>query len=216
MSRRIVHIFCVVVLISVVASCAGERKRTAIGAGAGAAAGAGVGAVIGHQSGHKGEGALIGAAAGALLGGGIGYYLDRQAQELQQIEELESVRREGDRLVATLSEQLLFDIDSSAVKPGALNSLYEVASVLNRYPESRIIVKGYTDSTGGEEHNQALSERRAQSVANVFISKGVDPARLSAIGFGEQFPIASNDTPEGRQQNRRVEMEIIPVQATGK
>ncbi|HNR11861.1 MAG TPA: OmpA family protein [Thermodesulfobacteriota bacterium] len=212
MARRIICILCVIVLVGAGTGCA-NRKKTAIGAGAGAAAGAGVGAIIGHQSGHKGGGALIGAATGALIGSGIGYYLDRQADELRQIQALEEVRQEGDRLVATMSGQLLFEVDSSILKASAVSPLTEIAGVLNRYPDSKIVVKGYTDSTGDESHNQTLSENRAKSVGNVLISKGVDPSRVSMLGFGEQFPVADNSTPEGRAQNRRVELEIIPTQS---
>jgi len=109
-----------------------------------------------------------------------------------------------------MSNSLLFDVNSAIIKPGALDGLTQVADVLNRYPETTIIVKGYTDSTGTEAYNQELSERRAKSVANLMIGKGVDVGRVTAIGFGKQFPIAGNDTEAGRQQNRRVELEIIP------
>ena len=205
----------VITLITLLTSCATEKKRTAVGAGVGAVAGAGLGAIIGHQTGHTGAGAAIGAATGALIGGGIGYYLDKQAAELKEIQAIENVRQERDRLIATMSNSLLFDVDSAIIKPGAFDGLTQVADVLNRYPETTIVVKGYTDSTGSEAHNQELSERRAKSVANFMIGKGVDAARVTSIGFGEQFPIASNDTEAGRQQNRRVEIEIIPRDTAG-
>ncbi len=170
----------------------------------------GIGAIIGHQTGHTGAGAAIGAATGALIGGGIGYYLDKQAAELKKIQGIQNVRQERDRLIATMSNSLLFDVNSAIIKPGAIDGLTKVADVLNRYPETTITVKGYTDSTGSEAYNQELSERRAKSVANFMIGKGVDAGRVTSIGFGEQFPIAGNDTEAGRQQNRRVELEIIP------
>jgi outer membrane protein OmpA-like peptidoglycan-associated protein len=210
--KRVASLVCILTLICVVASCAGKKKRTAIGAGTGAAAGAGIGAVIGHQSGNAGTGAVIGAATGALVGGGIGYYMDKQAEELERIEALEEVRREGDRIVATMGEKLLFEVDSAILKPTAIDGLTEVAGVLNRYPETKIMVRGYTDSTGSEAYNQELSERRAQSVGNFLISKGVDATRITMLGFGEQFPVASNDTTEGRQKNRRVELEITALE----
>ena len=214
--RKTVSIICVLALICVVSACAGKKKRTAIGAGTGAAAGAGIGAVIGHQSGNAGKGAVIGAATGALIGGGIGYYMDKQAEELERIEALEEVRREGDRIVATMGEKLLFEVNSAILKPTAIDGLTEVASVLNRYPETKIMVRGYTDTTGSEVYNQELSERRAKSVGNFLISKGVDATRVTMLGFGEQFPVASNDTAEGRQENRRVELEITAVEAQTK
>ena len=215
---RIKQLSGIIVFISLIAlltSCATEKKKTAIGAGVGAVAGAGIGAIIGHQSGHTAEGAAIGAATGALIGGGIGYYLDRQAAELKRIQAVQEVKQERDRLIATMPNSLLFDIDSASIKPAGIDGLTQVAGVLNNYPETTIIVKGYTDSTGSETYNQQLSERRANSVRNFLISKGVDANRITAIGFGEQFPVASNDTEAGRQQNRRVELEIIPKETAG-
>jgi outer membrane protein OmpA-like peptidoglycan-associated protein len=209
-SKKIYGVFVSVIIIILLTSCATEKKRTAIGAGAGAVVGAGLGAIIGHQTGHTGAGAAIGAATGAVIGGGIGYYLDKQAAELKKIQGIENVKQERDRLIATMSNSLLFDVNSAIIKPGAIDGLTQVADVLNRYPETTIIVKGYTDSTGTEAYNQELSERRAKSVANFMIGKGVDAGRVTAIGFGKQFPIAGNDTEAGRQQNRRVELEIIP------
>jgi len=206
----VVTMVCIVSLVS----CAENRKKTKIGAGIGAAAGAGIGYAIGKQSGHGGEGAAIGAAVGAAAGAGVGYYLDKQAEELRQIEALE-VQRERDRLIATLPSGLLFDFDSFSLRPEGVQSLREVAGVLTSYRETTIVVKGYTDSTGKETYNQELSERRANAVRNFLIGEGVDAARITAVGFGEQFPVASNDTEEGRQQNRRVEMEIIPTEAAG-
>lgn len=209
-SKRIYRDFVLVISIILLTSCATENKRTAVGAGAGAVVGAGIGAIIGHQTGHTGAGAAIGGATGALLGGGIGYYLDKQAAELKKIQGIENVKQERDRLIATMSNSLLFDVNSAIIKPGALDGLTQVADVLKRYPETTIVVKGYTDSTGSEAYNQELSERRAKSVANFMIGKSVEAGRVTSIGFGEQFPIAGNDTEAGRQQNRRVELEIIP------
>jgi outer membrane protein OmpA-like peptidoglycan-associated protein len=210
-SKRIYGIFVFVSIIVLLTSCAtDEHQKTAIGAGAGAVVGAGIGAIIGHQTGHTGAGAAIGAATGALIGGGIGYYLDKQAADLKKIQGIENVRQERDRLIATMSNSLLFDVNSAIIKPGAIAGLTQVADVLNRYPETTIIVKGYTDSTGTERYNQDLSERRADSVANFLVGKGVYEERVTSVGFGEQFPIAGNDTEAGRQQNRRVELEIIP------
>jgi len=204
----------IVVCIFSMVSCAGKRKKTKAGAGIGAVAGAGIGYAIGKQSGHGAEGAAIGAAVGAAAGAGVGYYLDKQEEKLREIEALE-VKREQDRLIATLPNLLLFDFDSFLIKPGAVESLTDVAGVLTEFGETKIIVKGYTDSMGKEAYNQDLSERRANAVRNFLIGEGVDAARITAIGFGEQFPVAGNDTEEGRQENRRVEMEIIPTEAVG-
>jgi len=212
--RSVCYWVVITVCIFSLVSCAGKRKKTKAGAGIGAVAGAGIGYAIGKQSGRGAEGAAIGAAVGAAAGSGVGYYLDKQEEELQEIEALE-VKRERDRLVATLPSALLFNFDSFALQQGGVESLTEVAGVLTRYEETKIIVKGYTDTIGQEAYNQDLSERRANAVRNFLVGEGVDASKITAIGFGEQFPIAGNDTEEGRQQNRRVEMEIIPTETVG-
>jgi len=189
-------------------------KRTATGAGVGAAAGAVTGAVIGHQTGSRTKGAVIGGVAGAAIGTAIGYQLDKQAKELEQIPNMEVARYE-DSLLVTMSDAILFDINSAALKPQAQSMLAQSADVMIRYPDSDLLVKGHTDSTGSEAYNQELSERRARSVQNFLIAKGVAAQRITAIGFGKTMPVASNDTVEGRSQNRRVEIEIRPRQATG-
>ena len=214
-SKRIYGIFVFVIIIVLLTSCATEHKRTAVGAGAGAVIGGGLGAIIGHQTGHASAGAAIGAATGALVGGGIGYYLDKQANDLRNVQEIQNVEQERDRLIATMSNSLLFDVNSAVIKPGGIDGLTKVADVLNRYLEETITVKGHTDSTGSEVFNQQLSERRAKSVADFLIGRGVDPGRVNWVGYGEQLPIAGNDTEAGRLQNRRVEIEIIPRDTAG-
>jgi outer membrane protein OmpA-like peptidoglycan-associated protein len=201
----------VMVVVALFASaCAGTPKWQQ-GAVVGGAAGAGTGAIIGHQSGHGGEGALIGGAAGALLGGLIGAQLDKQQQELSQVAEVE--RTSEDTLVVTLREKVLFDTNEYTLKPGAEDNLGRVADVLIKYPDFDIDVEGHTDSTGNENYNQWLSEKRAQAVADFFIRDGIDPMRIHTFGYGETRPVATNETPEGRQQNRRVELHITPKPA---
>jgi outer membrane protein OmpA-like peptidoglycan-associated protein len=185
------------------------KTKTAQGAAIGAATGAVAGAVIGHQSGHKGTGAVVGGVTGAVVGGAIGYKLDQQAKELEKIPNTE-VERKEDRLVVTMSDAVLFDVNSAALKPQAQTTLTQMADVMMNYPETDILVKGHTDSMGTEKYNQELSERRSKAVTNYLITKGIPTSRITAVGFGETMPIASNDTPEGRQQNRRVEIEIKP------
>jgi len=201
------------ILILALTGCAqtqqAARTKTGQGAAIGAAAGALAGAVIGHQSGNRRTGAVIGGLAGAAIGGGIGYKLDQQAKELQQIKDAE-VRREEDRLVVTMSEAILFDLNSTALKPGAKQQLEKMAEVMVRYPDNDILVTGHTDNTGSEKYNQDLSERRAKAVKNYLILKGISAGRITSMGFGETMPVASNATPEGRQKNRRVEIEIKP------
>jgi len=196
-----------------VPGCETLKKPATIGALTGAAIGAGAGAAIDHDK--RGRGALIGAATGAAVGGGIGYFIQRQRRDLEQIPGTEVAVEEQDgreQLVVTMESELLFDTDSFALKSGE-DTLDQIAATLNRYPESKVIVKGYTDSRGSEEHNLQLSERRAESVRNYLVAKQVDPARITSVGFGESLPVASNDTGDGRRQNRRVEIEIIPTES---
>ncbi|RJP19746.1 MAG: OmpA family protein [Candidatus Abyssobacteria bacterium SURF_5] len=189
------------------ASCA-DMQNWQKGAALGGAVGAGTGAVIGHQSDHAGEGALIGGAVGAVAGGLIGRQLDQQQAELSQIAEVQ--RTSEDELVVIMREQILFDVNEYSLKPGAEDNLTKISDVVVRYPDFNIIVEGHTDSTGTDQYNQTLSERRAEAVANALIARGVDPARIQTIGYGEMRPVATNETPEGRQQNRRVELHIKP------
>ncbi len=185
------------------------KTRTAKGVAIGAAAGTVAGAVIGHQSDHKGTGAVIGGLTGAAVGGAIGYKLDQQAKELEKIPNTE-VTKEEDRLVVTMSNAILFDVGSAALKIQSQETLAQMGDVMNQYPDSDILVKGHTDSKGSEKYNQELSERRAKTVKNYLIDRSVSGRRITAIGFGETMRVAPNNTPEGRQKNRRVEIEIKP------
>jgi outer membrane protein OmpA-like peptidoglycan-associated protein len=202
------------VLLVLLAGCATnpdgtkEYKRTAIGALAGGAVGAGAGALIGGK--RAGRGALIGGVTGALVGGVIGNYMDRQAAELKRRLPDAAVEREGDKLYVALPSGILFDVDKDQVRPEAKQPLATAADVLVKYPDTYVTVEGHTDSTGSHEYNQSLSERRAMRVRDVLVGTGVPPARLSVRGYGETDPIADNATAEGRQLNRRVQMEIRP------
>lgn len=186
-----------------------EWKRTAIGAGAGAAVGAGVGALIGGKR-HAGRGALIGGATGALVGGAIGNYMDRQAAEMKRRLPDAAIERQGDKLYVALPSGILFDTDKAVVRPNARASIATAADVLKKYPDTYITVEGHTDSTGAADYNQQLSERRAAAVRDLLVEGSVPAARLSVKGFGETDPIADNSTAEGRQANRRVQLEIRP------
>lgn len=202
-----------------VTSCAAPRNRTEQGALVGTGVGAATGAVLGQAIGRNTQSTLIGAAAGALVGGVaggmIGSYMDRQEQEMRQAlaaTEAANIQRTQDVLAVTFKSDVLFDFDSSTLKPGASSELDRVAQVLNRYPETRITVEGHTDAIGSLQYNQQLSERRALSVKEALVSRGVHPARISTMGYGETRPIASNDSEAGRQLNRRVTILITPVQ----
>jgi outer membrane protein OmpA-like peptidoglycan-associated protein len=191
------------------------EKGAAIGTGAGAATGAVLGQAIGRNTGSTLIGAAVGAAVGGVTGGMIGNYMDKQEQAMrQELANVESasIRREQDVLAVTFKSDILFGVDSAALKAGAYDELTRVARVLNQYPQTNITVAGYTDSTGSETHNQQLSERRAKNVMNALVGEGVNPARMTAVGYGESRPIADNATAEGRQMNRRVTILIVQQQ----
>jgi outer membrane protein OmpA-like peptidoglycan-associated protein len=190
-----------------------QSSRTTKGALIGATAGAAAG-ILAKQNdpSRRAKAALLGAAIGAAAGGLVGNYMDRQARELQSIRDAQ-VRMEQDKVFLTFDSGILFDVNSTSVKPGAMQNLAKVANVMNRYPQTNITVSGHTDNTGSEQYNQQLSEARARSVANYLQSQGVSPYRIRTVGYGESMPIASNNTAAGRQANRRVEIEIKANQA---
>jgi len=166
--------------------------RTQQGAALGSLAGAAAGVAIAGE-GDNLAGGLIGAAAGGLAGGLLGRYLDNQAREIDAIAGAD-VERRGDQLLVTFAGDTLFDSGSSSISPGAQQRLDQLAQTLQRYLESDVIVRGYTDSTGSEASNLRLSEDRANNVRNYLVSRGVSPSRITAHGFGEQFPVATNAT----------------------
>ncbi|MFH2045935.1 MAG: OmpA family protein [Pseudomonadota bacterium] len=225
-----------IILISIVtiafAGCATKTQTGAlVGTGVGAAVGAGLGQAIGRDTNATLLGAAIGAAAGGLAGGAIGNYMDKQEAAMRQAladSEAASIRREQevlsqaqadstrkvqDVLTVTFKSDLLFAVNSSTIFPGAYDELDRVARVLNQYPQTRIQIGGHTDSTGAPDYNQTLSQRRADSVKNALVSRGVSASRMSTIGYGENKSIASNGTEAGRQKNRRVEIRIVPMQS---
>ncbi|KIN78556.1 OmpA family protein [Sulfitobacter mediterraneus] len=180
----------------------------------GALIGAGAGALLGALSkgdGNRGDGALKGALIGGALGAGVGYALDKQEAELrQQMGNDVVITNTGDRLIVTLPQDILFAVDSTAVQPGLMGDLRTLANSLQSYPNSTVQVIGHTDSDGDAAYNQQLSEGRAYAVANVLYGNGVPTGRVQAFGRGESQPIASNLTPAGKAQNRRVEIVILP------
>ena len=193
----------------------GEQKvsNTAGGAMIGAGLGAAAGLLIGNNPTQRRNAALIGAGVGALAGGAIGNYMDTQEAELRaQLQGTGvSVTRVGDRIVLNMPSNITFATDQDQVIPPFYATLDSVAIVLNKFNKTLVDVDGHTDSTGSAAHNQALSERRAQSVANYLAGRGVDPRRMSAVGYGFTRPIATNDTEIGRAENRRVEIAISPL-----
>lgn len=178
-----------------------SRDKTLTGAGIGAAGGAVLGAVVGEGEADE---ILAGAAIGAGIGAGVGSYMDAQEEKLARIPGTTVERVGNDKLLVRFNSDVLFETDSALLSPGVHGTLGEVAVVLGDFPKTAAVVQGYTDSTGTEEHNHALSQRRADSVRAFLVDRGVDAHRLTAIGYGEDHPVASNDTPDGRQRNRRV------------
>lgn len=180
----------------------------------GTAGGAAAGAVIGQIIGKDTKGTLIGAGIGALAGLGWGAYRDRQEQELRErLKNTEvEVSQQGDNLNLNLPGGVTFATDSSSIVPSFYGPLNSIATVLIQYPETRVIVNGYTDNTGAADYNLTLSEKRAASVRNYLIQQGVSARRISSVGYGKEYPRASNETASGRAQNRRVEIEILPMQ----
>jgi len=202
----------------VAAGCAqnpytGENRNTATGATVGAGAGALLGNVI-AGSGNKTGGTLIGATVGATVGGMIGRQMDQQERQLRQ--EMAGtgvdVQRQGDTIRLQAPDSITFRTDSAEIQPQFRRVLSDVATSIQQYPNTAVRVEGHTDSTGSASYNQDLSVNRAQSVASYLAQSGVQPSRLQAIGYGESRPIATNSTPQGRAQNRRVEILILPQQ----
>lgn len=184
----------------------------------GAAIGAGVGAVAGLLTGgDKLQRALIGAAVGGLAGGAIGNYQDRQERKLR--EEMANsgvdVVRQGDNITLDIPGGVTFAVDSAEINANFRPILDRVAATLVEYDQTLIEVAGHTDSSGSESYNQSLSERRASSVAAYLSNRGVPMRRIVTVGAGELHPIATNETAAGREQNRRVEVTIVPVAQTG-
>jgi len=187
-----------VLTLLLLGACSEARK----GAGIGAVVGAATGAVAGDT-----KGAVIGAAVGATAGALIGDYMAKQKAELEKVPGAD-VRQEGDDIVVSFNSPILFDTDSSRLKPQSQSMLKDISRVLMDYPDTDIVIMGHTDSVGAESYNQKLSERRAKAVFNYLVFRGVAPSRLKSMGFGESMPLASNDSASGRTQNRRVEMQI--------
>ncbi|WP_030540138.1 OmpA family protein [Sphingobium sp. DC-2] len=191
----------------------GQRQisKAAIGGIGGALGGYLLGDLVGGRRDRTEK--ILGAGIGAVAGAGIGAYMDAQERKLREETAGSGVDviRDGDNLVLRMPSGITFSYDSAAVQPQFQPTLNDVASVLAQYPKTYIDVYGHTDSDGTDAYNQALSERRAQSVADYLTTHGVQSARIATRGFGETQPIASNATEEGKASNRRVEIKIAPV-----
>jgi len=190
-----------------------QTSKATKGAIIGAAAGAVVGLASGDDAVDRRQRALIGAGVGALAGGSIGHYQDRQEAELRA--KLEgtgvSVTRIGDNITLNMPGNVTFATDSADLNADFFNVLNSVSKVLKEFDQTIVEVAGHTDNTGSDAYNEALSDRRASSVARYFESRNIASQRLLTIGMGESRPVADNGTPEGRQANRRVEITMVPL-----
>ncbi len=198
----------------VLAGCAANSSNTQKGAGIGAV----VGALLGKATGDNDKSRYVwGAVVGALAGSAIGSYMDKQEQEFRQELQGSGVRvyREGDNLRLQLPGNITFATGSAAIAAGFYPVLEDVARVLNKYPKTVMMVEGHTDDVGDDAYNQRLSESRANSVKSFLLEQGVDARRINTIGYGEYSPLVPNDSPEQRQQNRRVELKILPIKQGG-
>lgn len=190
----------------------GEQKTSnaAKGAGIGALSGAVLGAATSKD---KGKGALTGALVGGAVGGGVGYYMDQQEAKLRQALQGSGVqvRREGDNLYLIMPGNITFASGRAEINAGFYDVLNSVGLVLKEFDKTAIHISGHTDSTGDATKNQILSEDRAQSVGQYLIGRGVKSGRIQTSGAGARYPIASNSTASGREQNRRVELKLLPL-----
>ncbi len=186
-------------------SASNAVKGGAIGVGGGAV----VGGLIGKAAGNTALGAIIGAAVGGTAGAIIGHNMDKRAEEMRKDLSNAKVERVGEGIKITFDSGILFETNSSELQSGAKANIESLSKILNKYPDTNILIEGDTDDQGSDEYNQKLSERRAQSVADYQKLQGVPGSRISTVGLGESNPVASNATASGRQQNRRVEVAIF-------
>jgi outer membrane protein OmpA-like peptidoglycan-associated protein len=193
--------------VFVSSGCASLNKKET-GAIIGGATGAAVGAAVGRASGSTAKGAIIGAAVGGTAGAVIGHQMDQQAKEIRQNIPGAIVERVGEGLQVTFESGLLFDYDSDVLREAARKNLATLATSLEKYPNTDLMIVGHTDATGPDTYNMTLSERRAAAASNYLASEGVSRSRLRSTGRGETEPVVSNDTEADRQKNRRVEVAI--------
>lgn len=213
--RKVLGVFILTTMGFARISADDPRRRTKQGAAVGAATGAVVGGVIGAQQDHPRTGAVAGAVVGGAIGAAIGRRMDQQERELRQIQGIDVERTAQDELNVVVRNEVLFDFDSAALRPASRTTLRDMASVFNRYTDTWIYVEGHADSTGTDSYNMDLSQRRANSVRGYLIDQRVGGSRIVATGYGERRPRATNETAEGRQLNRRVEIHVKAIPQAG-
>jgi outer membrane protein OmpA-like peptidoglycan-associated protein len=199
-------IIIVITALMIILTGCKTMNKTQKGAAVGGAGGALIGAAV---TGGSVWGVLIGAAVGGAAGGLIGKSMDKQAKELKQAIPSAEVERVGEGINMTFSSQLMFALNSDKIADGAKNDLASAATVFEKYPDTYLLIEGHTDDTGADDYNLSLSEKRANSVADYLISKGVNPSRIQRKWYGETQPKYPNDSETNRSKNRRVEVGVF-------
>jgi outer membrane protein OmpA-like peptidoglycan-associated protein len=202
-------ILIVVLLALTVFSYSCSTSNAVKGGVIGGVGGAVVGGIVGNEFGNTAAGVIIGVAVGGTAGALIGNHMDKQAEEMERDLDNAKIERIGEGIKITFDSGILFETNSSTLQSQAKTNIANLAVILNKYPDTNILVTGHTDFDGTEEYNQSLSERRAKSVSDYTMGQGVISSRLSIIGLGELEPVATNETMEGKQLNRRVEIAIF-------
>lgn len=197
-----------IVAVSIILGGCKSMNKTQKGAVIGTAGGGAVGAVIGKAAGNTALGAIIGATVGGVTGAVIGRKMDKQAKEIENKVPGAKVERVGEGIVVEFADKVLFGFDRSDLSATAEGNLDKLANILKEYPDTNIEIQGHTDSKGSDSYNMSLSEKRAQSVATYLRGRGIASNRITTRGYGETAPVATNDTEDGRSQNRRVDFLI--------
>ncbi len=205
MKNFCVYIWIMVVVLGLTPAC--QTSRATKGAVIGAGAGAATAAILTKK--NKAAAIIFGAAIGGVAGGLIGHYMDKQAAKIQEELKGAKVERVGEGILITFDSGILFDVNSSGLKSETKSNLERLSGTLKKYDDTDVRVLGHTDNTGTAEYNLELSKRRATSVKSYLISQGIEDGRLKINGYGEADPLATNETSEGRQLNRRVEIVIV-------
>jgi len=206
--KKMRYLIILIIIAGLLSGCA-NMKKSMQGALIGSGLGGAIGGLIGKRTGHTTAGILIGAAIGGSAGAAIGHYMDKQAAELKKDLANAKVERVGEGIKITFDSGILFGVNSSKLQSAAKENISSLSKVLQKYDDTKILIQGHTDASGSDEHNQKLSEQRAESVARYAMSQGVQQVRFSVLGYGEEKPIATNDTEVGRRENRRVEVAIF-------
>lgn len=208
MNRTVKFNLLAIFLISALIFSSCNASKTVKGGAIGTASGAAIGGALGSRHDNTVMGAIIGAAIGGTTGALIGRHMEKQTEELQKDLEGATVEQYEEGILIVFDDGAMFAVNSDELSAKAKQNLDEMSEILKKYQDTDILIEGHTDSTGDEDYNKDLSLRRAKSVDVYLISKGVDSARLTYKGYGETQPIATNDTEEGRAQNRRVDVAI--------